>query len=106
MRFAPPCQAFLTCLSSQDGNSPLIEAAWAGNTEVVVELIKAGVNLNLQNEVQRLSILCTSHSMVHRDFSGLSPIFTFNFKLILIIMMSLEKTLVYNNWLICDLRYS
>ena len=29
-----------------------------GNTEVVVELIKAGVNLNLQDKVQRLSILC------------------------------------------------
>ena len=29
-----------------------------GKTEVVVELIKAGASLNLQNKVQRLSILC------------------------------------------------
>ena len=50
--------SYYTCLSSQDGNSALMEAAWRGKTEVVVELRKAGVNLNLQNKVQRLSILC------------------------------------------------
>ena len=52
------CVSYYTCLSSQDGDSALMTAAWWGNTEVVVELIKAGANLNLQNEVQRLSILC------------------------------------------------
>ena len=62
------CVSHYTCLSSQDGDSALMKAAWKGKTEVVVELIKAGANLNLQNEVQRLSILCyvfyISHSTV------------------------------------------
>lgn len=56
-----------------------MEAAWGGNTEVVVELIKAGANLNLQNEVQRLLILCTLHSTVDRDFHGLSLEVDFNY---------------------------
>ena len=43
---------------SQNGNSALMWAAQKGETKVVVELMKAGVNLNLQDEVQRLSILC------------------------------------------------
>ena len=55
------CVSYYTCLSSQGGASALMEAARWGNTEVVVELIKAGANLNLQNQVQRLSILCTIH---------------------------------------------
>ena len=45
------------CLSSQTGNSALMNASIWGNTEVVVELVKAGVKLNLQNKVQCLSIL-------------------------------------------------
>ena len=52
------CVSYYTCLSSQDGYSALMWAARWGKTEVVVELIKAGANLNLQNKVQRLSILC------------------------------------------------
>ena len=52
------CVSYYTCLSSQDGDSALMEAAYRGKTEVVVELIKAGANLNLQNKVQKLSILC------------------------------------------------
>ena len=52
------CVSYYTCLSSQDGDSALMRAAGNGYTEVVEELIKAGANLNLQNEVQRLSILC------------------------------------------------
>ena len=52
------CVSYYTCLSSQGGNSALMLAAVNGWTEVVVELIKAGANLNLQNKVQRLSILC------------------------------------------------
>ena len=36
---------------TQDGYSALIEAAWGGHTEVVVELVKAKANLDLQNEV-------------------------------------------------------
>ena len=52
------CVSYYTCLSSQDGDSALIRAAMKGWTEVVAELIQAGANLNLQNKVQRLSILC------------------------------------------------
>ena len=37
---------------SQLGNTALMMAAEEGYTEVVVELIKAGANLNLQNKVQ------------------------------------------------------
>ena len=43
---------------SQLGNTALMMAAEEGYTEVVVELIKAGANLNLQNKVQFYSILC------------------------------------------------
>ena len=39
-------------MSSQCGNTALIMAAQEGETEVVVEVIKAGANLNLQNKVQ------------------------------------------------------
>ena len=52
------CVSLYTCLSSQYGDSALTLAARNGYTKVVEELIKAGVNLNLQNEVQSLSILC------------------------------------------------
>ena len=52
------CVSYYTCLSSQGGNTALMVAAGNGRTELVVELIKAGANLNLQNKVQRLSILC------------------------------------------------
>ena len=52
------CVSYYTCLSSQDGDSALMKAAEWGYTEVVVKLIKAGANVNLQNKVQRLSILC------------------------------------------------
>ena len=41
-------------LSSQDGDSALMNAARWCETEVVMELIKAGAHLNLQNKVQRL----------------------------------------------------
>ena len=52
------CVSYYTCLSSQDGDSALMRAAWGGRTEVVMKLIEAGANLNLQDKVQRLSILC------------------------------------------------
>ena len=38
-------------LISQDGDSALMEAAYYGETDVVVELVKAGANLDLQNKV-------------------------------------------------------
>ena len=37
---------------TQDGLSALMEAGWFGKTEVVVELAKAGADLNLQNKVR------------------------------------------------------
>ena len=36
---------------TQDGFSALILAVWNGHTEMVVELVKAGANLDLQNRV-------------------------------------------------------
>ena len=36
---------------TQDGDSALMEAARGGKTEVVVELVKAGANVDLQNKV-------------------------------------------------------
>ena len=48
------CVSYYTCLSSQDGDSALMRAASWGKTEIVVELIKTGAHLNLQNKVQRL----------------------------------------------------
>ena len=59
------CVSYYTCLSSQGGDSALMKAAYRGKTEVVVELIKAGVSLNLQNKVQRLSILCMFTTYIH-----------------------------------------
>ena len=43
----------MRCLSdiAQDGESALIEAAFRGETDVVVELVKEGANLDLQNKV-------------------------------------------------------
>ena len=52
------CVSYYTCLSSQDGDSALMLAASVGKTEVVMKLIEAEANLNLQDKVQRLSILC------------------------------------------------
>ena len=36
---------------TQSGESPLMEAAWRGETEVVALLVKAGAALDLQNKV-------------------------------------------------------
>ena len=36
---------------TQWGDSALMEAARVGKTEVVVELVKAGTNMDIQNEV-------------------------------------------------------
>ena len=49
-----PSQSSLTthvCSITQDGNSPLMEAASWGRTEVVSLLVKAGAALDLQNKV-------------------------------------------------------
>ena len=52
--------SYYTCLSSQDGDSALMEAAAWGNTEIIVELVKAGANSNLRNKV---------HVSIHFMFS-------------------------------------
>ena len=36
---------------TQGGYSALMMAAWKGKTEVVVELVKAGANVDMQNNV-------------------------------------------------------
>ena len=46
----------MRCLSviTQDGDSALMRAASSGKTDVVVELVKAGANLDLQSKVCRV----------------------------------------------------
>ena len=39
------------CHTTQDGFSALMFAAWKGETEVCVELVKAGANVDMQNKV-------------------------------------------------------
>ena len=36
---------------TQDGFSALMFAAWKGETEVCVELVRAGANVDMQNKV-------------------------------------------------------
>ena len=43
--------AFRMSVITQDGNSALMVAAYNGYTEVVVELVNSGANLDLQNNV-------------------------------------------------------
>ena len=38
-------------VTAQVGNTALILAAWLDRTDVVVELVRGGANLDLQNEV-------------------------------------------------------
>ena len=45
------CVILLMSVITQDGESALMRAAYRGQTEVVVELVKAGADLNLQNKV-------------------------------------------------------
>ena len=45
------CVILLMSVITQDGESALMRAAYWGQTEVVVELVKAGADLNLQNKV-------------------------------------------------------
>ena len=55
------CDSSIACVHNvqymsiitQNGSSPLQTAAGMGCTDVVVELVKNGANLNLQNEVCR-----------------------------------------------------
>ena len=43
---------------TQDGNSALMEATKECNTEVVVELVKAGANIDMQNKVCKYKLRC------------------------------------------------
>jgi ankyrin repeat protein len=36
---------------TQEGDSAVMLAAWCGHTDIVVELVKAGANLDLQDNV-------------------------------------------------------
>ena len=38
-------------VTAQNGETALMRAAWWGNTDVVVELVRGGANLDLQNKV-------------------------------------------------------
>ena len=38
-------------VTAQNGETALILAAWQGKTDVVVELVRGGANLDLQDEV-------------------------------------------------------
>ena len=70
-----------TCMSSQDGDSALMEAASENETEVVVKLIEAGANLNLQNEVQRLCTFTTYmyiRYMIYMNKTTLHVIFRYS----------------------------
>ena len=42
----------MSCYITQGGWSALMRAAWKGKTEAVVELVKAGANVDMQNEVR------------------------------------------------------
>ena len=82
---------FIFTLSTQDGDSALTLAAWHGRTDVVVELVKAGANLNLQNKVHTLSILCTSYIF----FKIINVIFTMLFYTIPICLLFKIRRIFY-----------
>ena len=53
------CVILRMSVITQDGWSALTEAVWEGKTEAVVELVKAGANVDMQNEV------CLVHVHLH-----------------------------------------
>ena len=50
------CVILHMSVTTQSGESALMYAASGGKTEFVVELVKAGANLNLQNRVYQYII--------------------------------------------------
>ena len=50
---------------TQSGWSALMAAAWGGKTEVVVELVKAGANVDMQTEVCQYMYIMYIHVHVH-----------------------------------------
>ena len=45
------CVSYYTCLITKGGASALMLAATEGKTEVIVELVKAGANVDMQSKV-------------------------------------------------------
>lgn len=56
------CRGCPISLFIQLGNSALMVAAMNGRTEVVIQLVEAGANLNLQNMVHLSSLQCTKYT--------------------------------------------
>ena len=46
---------------TQGGRSALMRAAWAGHTKIVVELVKAGANKDLQDKVSLDNLTLGAH---------------------------------------------
>ena len=58
------CVILHVCVITQDGDSALIRAAVKGKTEVVIELVKAGANVDKQNEVCQYNYCCRTRILV------------------------------------------
>ena len=85
------CRTIYMSVITQDGESALMTATYYGKTEVVVELVKAGALLDLQNTVCPYPIIhdvqehafvytetqshntCACHNTCHRVHDILSP---------------------------------
>ena len=56
---------------TQDGDSALMTAAKNGHTDVVVEFVKAGAKLDLQNKVQNYISHLLPHKRLDFNIQGL-----------------------------------
>ena len=63
-------QVILT-LSPQAGNSALMLAAWWGHRDTVMELVKAGAKLDLQNKVYKMNYY---YSALHIETGHFGPL--------------------------------
>ena len=59
------CVILCVYVTTQDGNSVLMMAARAGKTDVVVELAKAGANVDMQNKVRSYVNTFMVHDVHH-----------------------------------------
>ena len=50
---------------TQDGDSALMTAAENGHTDVVMELVKAGANKDLQNVMKNVDVVLHRHFFCH-----------------------------------------